>query len=172
MFYKRSTFTHYLYSAIGKLSPFVCFHNRSAAGAPHFAYTLPDQSGKVRYDVPLHTSARRKSSPPLWTCSFLQETNSSPQTAPDVCTHSRIFGRGLSTTKGRRAKGERFVHRASPAIQCADLNHSPDLGDWCAPLHRIICSGYNSGHMGTLRYATENPRAMAGLLWLRGGISL
>ena len=65
MFYKRSTFTHYLYSAIGKLSPFVCFHNRSAAGAPHFAYTLPDQSGKVRYDVPLHTSARRKSSPPL-----------------------------------------------------------------------------------------------------------
>ena len=101
----------------------------------------------------------------------MQETNSYPQTAPDVCTHSRIFGRDLSTTKGRRAKGERFVHRASPAIQCADLNHSPDLGDWCAPLHRIIYSGYNSGHIETLRYNRKTPH-YGGASLATGSISL
>lgn len=44
------------------------------------------------------------------------------------------------------------------AAECTDLNRSPDLGDWCAPPHRIICSGYNSGRVGTVRYNRKTPR--------------
>ena len=58
----------------------------------------------------------------------------------------------------------------SPAIM-AEQNQSPDLGDWCAPLHRIICSGYDSGHIGTLRYNRKTPR-YGGASLATGSISL
>ena len=81
----------------------------------------------------------------------------------------------ISGIFSRKQTGRGFIFPAqlfcpSPAIM-AEQNQSPDLGDWCAPLHRIICSGYDSGHIGTLRYNRKTPH-YGGASLATGSISL